>query len=173
MGPSRLPLEELTLAAATALRMSSTVRFAWARALGFTLMRTAGLSPPERVTRPTPESWDSFWAMRVSARSSRRVMGRVSLVRARVMTGGSAGLTLLYTGGLGRSDGRRVWAELMPACTSCSATSSAMERSNCSVMTDDPAAETELICVRPEMEPSSASRGAVTTAAMTSGDAPG
>ena len=92
---------------------------------------------------------------------------------ASVMTGGSAGFTLLYTGGVGKSEGNSVSAALMPACTSCSATSSAMPRSNCRVMTEAPAEEKELICTRPDMEPNCVSRGAVTTAAMTSGEAPG
>ena len=171
--PSRLPLAVFTLAADMAVRMSSMVRSALARAFGFTLTLMAGRSPPERVTIPTPESWESFCAMRVSARSSRRVMGKMSLVSASVMTGGSAGFTLLYTGGVGKSEGNSVRAALMPACTSCSATSSAMPRSNCRVMTEAPAEEKELICTRPDMEPNCVSRGAVTTAAMTSGDAPG
>ena len=94
-GPSRLPLAEFTLAWVMAVRMSASVRFFWASALGFTCTRTAGRSPPESVTRPTPVICEIFCARRVSARSSSFVMGSVSLVSASVMMGGSAGLTLL------------------------------------------------------------------------------
>ena len=61
----------------------------------------------------------------------------------------------------------------MAACTSCSATSSGTERSNCKVMTEAPAEDREVICTRPDMVPSCRSSGEVTTAAMTSEDAPG
>ena len=94
-GPSKLPLAPLTLAVLMAERMSARVRPAAASALGLTCTRTAGRSPPESVTRPTPESWEIFWARRVSTRSSSRVMGMASLMTARVMMAGSAGLTLL------------------------------------------------------------------------------
>ena len=56
--------------------------------------RTAGRCPPEIETRPTLGSWEIFWAMRVSARSSTVVMGRLLDDTARVITGASAGLTL-------------------------------------------------------------------------------
>ena len=49
---------------------------------------------PETVTRPTPATWLSFWAMRVSAMSSTWVSGRVVEVSASVMIGASAGFTL-------------------------------------------------------------------------------
>ena len=111
--------------------------------------------------------------MRVSTKSSSRVRGMASLVTARVTTGGSAGLTLLYTGGVGRSEGSRLSAALMAACTSCSATSSAVVRSNCRVTTEAPAVDCECICTNPGMVPNCRSSGAVTTEAMTSGDAPG
>ena len=94
-GPSRLPLDASTLALEMAERTSASVRPALARALGLTWMRTAGFSPPESVTRPTPEICEIFWASLVSARSSSFVMGMVRLVTASVMMGGSAGLTLL------------------------------------------------------------------------------
>ena len=50
----------------------------------------------------------------------------------------SAGFTLLYTGGFGRSVGKSVSAELIAACTSCSATSSPRLNANCSVITELP-----------------------------------
>ena len=46
------------------------------------------------LTRPTPGSWEIFWAMRLSARSSTVVMGSEVELTASVITGASAGLTL-------------------------------------------------------------------------------
>src|SRR6478752_4720652 len=68
-------------------------------------MRIAGRCPPESVTRPTPETWLIFCASRVLTRFCTSVSGSVSEVMARVSTGASAGLTLAYTGGAGRSAG--------------------------------------------------------------------
>ena len=87
--------------------------------------------------------------------------------------GASAGLTLLYTGGLGRSRGRKVVAALMDACTSCSATSRLRFRLNCRMMTELPPELLEVICCSPGICPNWRSRGAVTDEAMTSGLAPG
>ena len=53
-------------------------------------------------------SWEIFWARRVSAISCTLKSGRSLEVSARVRMGASAGLTLLYTGGLGRSEGRKL-----------------------------------------------------------------
>ncbi len=61
----------------------------------------------------------------------------------------------------------------MAACTPCSATSSGMVRSNCSVITDAPPELEESICLSPGIWPNWRSRGAVTDEAMTSGPAPG
>ena len=61
----------------------------------FACTRTAGRWPPEMLTRPTPESCEIFCAMRVSDRSTSWVMGSVREDTARVMTGASAGFTLL------------------------------------------------------------------------------
>src|SRR5438093_872137 len=87
-------------------------------------MRTAGFWPPESETRPTPGSCAIFCTSRVSARSCTAVSGSAFEVSASVSTGASAGLTLLYTGGFGRSLGRNDEAALMAACTCCSAGSS-------------------------------------------------
>ena len=73
-----------------------------------TCTRTAGLWPPLMLTRPMPGSCEIFWANLVSARSSTRGRGRVFEARASVRIGVSAGFTLLYTGGVGRSDGRKL-----------------------------------------------------------------
>ena len=69
-GPSKLPLAWLTLAAATAVRTSSSVEPVGGERAGFAWMRTAGFCPPLMLTRPTPDSCEIFGASRVSARSS-------------------------------------------------------------------------------------------------------
>ncbi len=90
-----------------------------------------------------------------------------------VMIGASAGFTLLYTGGAGRSCGRRFEPALIAACTPCSATSSGTARSNCSVITEAPPELVESICLSPGVWPNWRSSGAVTDEAITSGLAPG
>ena len=95
VGPSKLPLAPLTLAAAMALRTSSRPMPAAASASGLACTRTAGRTPPAMLTRPTPLICDSFCATRVSISSWMRGSGSVSEVMARVTMGASAGLTLL------------------------------------------------------------------------------
>jgi len=85
----------------------------------------------------------------------------------------SAGFTLLYTGGLGRSGGSSVKAALIAAWTSCSATSSPRLRANCKTMTELPPELVEVIWLSPGICPNWRSSGAVTDDAMTSGLAPG
>ena len=87
--------------------------------------------------------------------------------------GASAGLTLLYTGGIGSCAGKKFCAALMAACTSCSATSMLRLRLNCSVMTDAPSALVESIWLKPGTSPSWRSSGAVMAVATTSAFAPG
>jgi hypothetical protein len=125
------------------------------------------------LTRPTPGSWAIFWASRVSARSSTWGNGRVAEVSPSVRIGVSAGFTLLYTGGFGRSVGKRVSAELIAACTSCSATSSPRLSVNCSVITELPLELVDVIWFSPGICPRNRSSGAVTDEAITSGLAPG
>jgi len=84
-----------TLLAATAVRTSPRVSPLAARAAGLAWMRTAGFCPPLMLTRPTPGSWEIFWANRVSAKSSTLDSGRLFEVSARVRMGASAGLILL------------------------------------------------------------------------------
>jgi hypothetical protein len=158
---------------AIAERTSSRLRLAAASALEFTCTRTAGRWPPESVTRPTPATCESFCARRVSARFW--ISGSVSVrdERPSVRTGASAGFTLLYTGGAGRSAGSRFEPALIAACTPCSATSSGMTRSNCSVTTEAPPELVDDICFNPGIWPSWRSSGAVTDEAITSGLAPG
>src|SRR5207253_5123211 len=122
-GPSKLPLAWLTLALPIAVRTSSSESPCAASATGSTWMRMAGRWPPPRLTRPTPGASESLAARRVSTRSSTLVSGRVSELTARLRMGASAGLTLLYTGGIGRSVGRKELAALIAACSSCSAVS--------------------------------------------------
>ncbi|MNJ40591.1 hypothetical protein D3C77_354890 [compost metagenome] len=92
---------------------------------------------------------------------------------ARVSTGVSAGLTLLYTGGAGRSVGSRLVAALMAACTCCSATSMFMSRLKRRVSTEAPPELVEAIWVSPGICPNWRSRGAVTALVITWGLAPG
>ena len=125
------------------------------------------------LTSPTPESSEIFWASRVSARSSTCGSGSVADVRPRVRIGASAGFTLLYTGGVGRSRGSKVNAALMAACTSCSATSSPRFSVNCRTITELPLELVDVIWFSPGICPNWRSRGAVTEDAMTSGLAPG
>jgi len=144
-----------------------------ASAVGFACTRTAGFCPPLMLTSPTPDTCDIFCASTVSAMSSTWLSGSVSLVSASVMIGASAGFTLLYTGGFGRSFGRYVVAALIAACTSCSATSMLSASENCSVTTLPPPELVEVICARPGICPSCRSSGAVTLDTITSGLAPG
>ena len=94
-------------------------------------------------------------------------------VTARVRMGVSAGFTFRYTGGAGRSLGRRLSAALIAAWTSCSATSSETSRENCSVTTEAPAELEEDIWLMPGICPKRRSSGAVIALAVTLGLAPG
>ena len=78
-----------------AVRTSSIDRPCAAAARGFTRTRTAGRSPPESVTRPTPGACEIFCARRVSTRFCTWVIGSVREVTPRVRIGASAGFTLL------------------------------------------------------------------------------
>src|SRR5882762_1221586 len=97
------------------------------------------------LTRPTPGSCEIFGASRVSARSSIFDNGSSADVSASVRIGVSAGLVLLYVGGVGRSAGRYVPDALIDCCTSCSATSMLRLRLNCRVMTELPSELVEVI----------------------------
>src|SRR5690554_1728990 len=97
----------------------------------------------------------------------------VSEVTARVRIGVSAGLTLRYTGGIGRSPGSRFWAALSAACTSCSATPRSTSRENCRVITEEPPELVDDIWFRPGIWPRWRSSGAVTALVVTVGLAPG
>src|SRR6516165_9999395 len=136
-------------------------------------MRTAGQSPQLMLTKPTPGNCEIFCARRVSAMSSTWVGGIVFEVSAKVRIGASAGLTLAYIGGAGRSDGRRLPAALIAAWTSCSATSRVRSRLNWRVMTEAPAELVDDIWFSPGIWPNCTSSGAVTDEVITSGLAPG
>ena len=73
---------------------------------------------------------------------------------------------MLYTGGFGRSVGKRVSAELIAACTSCSATSSPRLSVNCSVITELPLELVDVIWFSPGIWPRNRSSGAVTDDAI-------
>ena len=94
VGPSKLPLAVLALAALMALRTEVSVRPKEESDWVSTWIRTAGRWPPDRVTRPTPGTWLIFCARRVSTRFCTSGRGVVSEVTASVRTGASAGLTL-------------------------------------------------------------------------------
>ncbi len=66
--------------------------------MGLTWTRTAGLWPPLMLTRPTPGSWEIFWANLVSARSSTCGRGRVFEVSASVRIGRVGGVYLAVDG---------------------------------------------------------------------------
>ncbi|MNI64770.1 hypothetical protein D3C73_1202350 [compost metagenome] len=144
-----------------------------ANASTLTLMRTAWRWPPAMLTMPTPPICASFCATRVSTRSLSLGSGMVLLEMARVNTGVSAGLTLLYTGGAGRSLGSRLLAALIAACTCCSATSMFMSRLKRRVSTEAPPELVDAIWVRPGICPNWRSSGAVTALVITCGLAPG
>ncbi len=95
VGLSKPPFGWFTLPLAMASRRSSVLSPRAASATGFARMRTACLMPPLRNTSPTPVICESFGARRVSAMSWTLISGRVLEVRAKVMIGASAGLTLL------------------------------------------------------------------------------
>ncbi len=94
-GPSKPPLAAFTLAAAIALRTSSSVIPSPTSAVGLAWMRTAGRRPPAMATRPTPLTCESLGARRFSTRSFTRITGSEGELMASVSTGASAGLTLL------------------------------------------------------------------------------
>ena len=168
-----LPLAPLAFAAVIAVRTLSSVRPYEARARVSTWIRTAGRCPPDNVTRPTPATWLIFSARRVLTMFWTSVSGSDSEVMASVRTGASAGLTLAYTGGAGRSAGSSEAPALIDACTCCSATSSASPSPNWSVTIDTPAALVDAMRDRPGIWPNCRSSGAVTVCAITSGLAPG
>lgn len=118
-------------------------------------------------------TWLIFCARRVLTKFCTSVSGNVSELMASESTGASAGLTLAYTGGAGRSVGSRELPALMAACTSCSATSSAKPRPNCKVTMDTPAALVDAMRSNPGICPNWRSSGALTVRLITSGLAPG
>src|SRR3546814_8335750 len=108
LGTSRLPLGCLPVAHTMAERKLANVSRWAARARGLACIRTAGRCPPVMLTRPTPDTCDSFCATRMSIRSRTSYSGKVGEVTARLITAVSAGLTLLQTGGAGESPGSRL-----------------------------------------------------------------
>src|SRR5690606_36617201 len=97
----------------------------------------------------------------------------VGEVTARVRMGASAGFTLRYAGGIGRSPGRKLDAALMAACTSCSATPRSTSSDNCRVITEPLPELVDDIWLSPGICPSRRSSGAVTALVVTDGLAPG
>ena len=167
------PLGVFALTVPRAARTCSRLRPIWLRRAGSTRTRTAGLAPPPTMTWPMPSTWESFWARIESAASYMRPTGSTSEVRARIMTGRSAGLTLRYLGLLGRLAGSWLRAALMAACTSRAAASTLRLRSNCSTTVQAPSRLVEVISVTPAIRPNCRSSGVATDEAIVSGLAPG
>src|SRR5262249_25155864 len=121
----------------------------------------------------TPGSWAIFCTSRVSARSCTAVSGSASDVSASVSTGASAGLTLLYTGGVGGGLGGEGGAGVVARLDRLFGGAGGRARGRRQVMTLEPAELVDVICFRPGSWPNWRSSGAVTAEAMTSGLAPG
>ncbi len=156
-----------------ALLMLSSPRPMAASASRLPCTRTAGRCPPASVTRPTPVIWLIFSASRVLTMFCTSVSGRLSELMASCRIGASAGFTLAYTGGAGKSAGSSEPPALMAACTCCSAASMPRLSANCSVTIDTPAALVLLMRSSPDIWPNWRSSGAVTVRLITSGLAPG
>ena len=156
-----------------AVRRLSSPRPMLASASRLPCTRTAGRCPPASVTRPTPLIWLIFCASRVLTMFCTSVSGRLSELMASCRIGASAGFTLAYTGGAGRSAGSSEPPALMAACTCCSAAAIDSFSPNCSVTMDTPAALVLLMRASPAIWPNCRSSGAVTVRLITSGLAPG
>ncbi len=94
-------------------------------------------------------------------------------VSAKMRIGEADGLNLRKLGSVGMSEGRSLSAALSAACTSRAAPSILRDRSNCTVMREEPSEDTEVISVTPDISASLRSSGAATVAAMVLGSAPG
>src|SRR5216684_776154 len=136
-------------------------------------MRTAYFCAPYTCTWATPGTMEMRCAICVSPYSSRSLSGIVSEVRARKKTGVSAGLTLLYDGGVGIFGGSCRAAAAMADCTSCAAASMLRLRLNCRVTEVDPRYEADVMESRPAIVENCRSNGVATEAAIVSGLAPG
>jgi hypothetical protein len=108
-----------------------------------------------------------------SAWSSTSMIGSASDRTLRTRMGGSAGLTFLKVGGLGRLVGSCPDAAVMADWTSCAAPSMLRPRSNWTVICVLPRVLDEVSCRTPGIEPSCFSSGVATAEAITSGLAPG
>src|SRR3954447_18901993 len=99
------PFGRLAFATERAVRTASRPTFSLLRSRGFASTRTAGRELPPTKTWPMPLIWEIFWASTESATSY--IWGWVwtSEVRARIMIGASAGLTLRQFGFDGRFAG--------------------------------------------------------------------
>ena len=88
------PLGRFWVVAARALRTVSSAMPYWLSAVGFISARTPGSELPPTITWPTPGSWESFCCRMLEAASYIWPRPSVSEVRATIMIGASAGLTL-------------------------------------------------------------------------------
>src|SRR5262249_5009920 len=115
----------------------------------------------------------SFCANRVSAKSLTRSRGRLSEVMESVRIGVSAGLTLLYFGGFGRSFGKKPPATLIAAWTSCAGAAIHRARADCDVIVYTLNKLVEFIEASPAICPNWRSNGVVIAETITSALAPG
>ena len=136
--------------------------------VGLSSTRTPGSELP-----PTNTSCASFCCRIVEATSYMRPVSTTVEVRARIMMGASAGLTLRYVGLLGRFEGSWPAAALMADWTSRAAPLMSRDRSNWSATPVEPRKLAEVISVTAAMRPSWRSSGVATAEAIVSGLAPG
>ena len=125
------------------------------------------------ITWLTPSTWLNRCAMTSSAASNTSEEGRVEEAIESTRIGASAGFTLRYVGGFGRSGGRSFAAALIAACTSRAAASTGRSRSNWITMEVPPSVLAEVISVTPEIWLKRRSSGAASDEATVAGSAPG
>src|ERR1017187_10280278 len=111
--------------------------------------------------------------MIVSPYSKTSEGGSVSEVIANTIIGASAGFTLWYVGGFGRSRGNSLDAALIAACTSRAAPSILRFKSNWMVTELPPSVLMEVISDTPEIWARRRSNGAARAEATVAGSAPG
>src|SRR5262245_367633 len=121
----------------------------------------------------TPVMVERRGLITLSANSFISCDGAVSEVSARKMTGASAGLTLRYAGGVGRSSGSCPIATEMADCAPSAAASRLRLGSNSSVIWELASVLLDVIEVIPAMVANRRSSGAAIEIAMVSGLAPG
>src|SRR5262249_41571737 len=134
---------------------------------------TSGSAPTPTATCPTPSASESFCCRIDEAASYICPRSTVSEVRARIITGASAGFTFRYVGLFGNPAGKNARAALIAACTSRAAPSMSRLKSNCRTMLVEPRLLEDVISVTPAIRANCRSSGVATDDAIVSGLAPG